>query len=79
LTTGTTNTFVSTPPTVTVTVQFADPAFASQPFTVTELPDLTGLSSDGRGIVAFDAPITLTTATVTFTAGGDMFALQLGV
>ncbi|MGA2451390.1 MAG: LysM peptidoglycan-binding domain-containing protein [Polyangiaceae bacterium] len=66
LVTGTMNSFVSYEPTVPIHVHFVDRRLASQPLTVGELEDLTGLSTDSSGWAKFDAPVTLRTATVTF-------------
>lgn len=63
LVTGAMNSFVSYVPTVPIHVHFVDRRLASQPFTVDELEDLTGLSTDGSGWAKFDAPVTLRTAT----------------
>ena len=46
LVTGTMNSFVSYEPTVPIHVHFVDRRLASQPLTVGELEDLTGLSTD---------------------------------
>jgi LysM domain len=78
LTPGTTNTFVTDPPNVTVTLQFTDATLASQPYTVQELDQLTGLTSDATGKVTFAAPVTVETATLVFTASGATYALQIG-
>jgi hypothetical protein len=82
LTTGTTNTFVApVPPTMTLTHKFvgADPTtYSSKAYTVLELDPLTGLESDENGIVTFQAPVTLNTATVVFTDTGESWALCIG-
>ncbi len=78
---GTTNTFVSSPPMVTVTQQFVGndaTAYASKAYTVQELDSLSGLTTDGNGIATFQAPVTLDTATITFTDTGETWALHLG-
>ncbi len=81
LTTGSTNAFVSNPPTVKLTHQFVgDDAstYASKAYTVVELDQLTGLTTDETGILTFDAPVTLETATVVFTDTGESWALAIG-
>jgi hypothetical protein len=68
LTPGSTNRFVAPdPPTMTLThkfVGFDATTYASKAYTVQELDQLTGLQSDENGVVTFQAPVTLKTATV---------------
>jgi hypothetical protein len=78
LSVGSTNTFVADVPTATITLKFADPSFASQAFTIQELPELTGQTSKPDGTVSFPAPVTLDTATLVFTDSGATFACNLG-
>jgi hypothetical protein len=82
LASGSTNNFVSpTPPTVTVKHKFVGSdtsTYASRAYTVDELEDLTGLQTDGDGVVTFDVPVTLDTATVVFTDTGESWALSIG-
>jgi len=78
VTTGSTNTFVTNPPTVTLTVCFSDAPFASKAYSVQELPELAGLTTDGNGVLTFTAPVTLETATVVFTDPAATFAFQVG-
>jgi hypothetical protein len=78
LATGTTNTFVSDAPTVTVSMHFLDDYMASQPFTVQELPNLAGLTTDGEGRVTFSVPVTLATATLSFQAVSRIISAKLG-
>ncbi len=81
LATGTTNTFVSNAPTVTVSVTFTSDdgsALASMPCQVQELPELTGLQTDEHGLITLDVPVTFDAVTVTFASSGDAFELQLG-
>jgi hypothetical protein len=78
LTTGATNTFTRNPPTVVITVKFADASLASQPYTVQELEDLTGLTTDASGTLSFTAPVTLEIATVVFTASGTTCPINVG-
>jgi hypothetical protein len=81
LTPGSTNNFVSSAPTVTITVKLvgADPTtYASRAYTIQELDSLTGLTTDGNGVVTFQAPVTLSTATIVFTDTGESRALSIG-
>jgi hypothetical protein len=82
LVTGSTNAFQAPdPPPVTVVAKFVgdEPdAYASKAYTVEELDQLTGLTTDGEGTVNFPAPVTLETATVVFTETGERFPLQIG-
>jgi hypothetical protein len=82
LTLGSTNTFVaSDPPTMTLTHKFLgdDPTtYASKAYTVQELDQLTGLTSNGDGVVTFEVPVTLDTATVVFTDTGESWPLSIG-
>jgi hypothetical protein len=78
LTTGATNTFVADPPTVTVSLRFLDDDLASQAFTVQELPNLAGLTTDAEGRATFPAPVTLATATLAFETAGRIVSAQLG-
>jgi hypothetical protein len=75
---GTTNTFVSDPPTVTIKVHFADPRFASQSYKIEELDYLMGLTTDEAGVAAFDAPVTLSSATIDFAALGVTCSCRIG-
>jgi hypothetical protein len=81
LSTGQTHTFVSEPPCVTVSVKFTDaggPSYSSRAFTIAELEDLTGLTTDGDGVATFQAPVTLSTATLTFTDTSETWTLRIG-
>src|SRR5580692_7166796 len=78
LQTGTKNTFQSNVPTVPVQIRFDYPDLASQAFTIDELPDLTGKSTDGDGIAKVDVPIDIGDFTVTFTSSGASFVFLLG-
>jgi hypothetical protein len=78
LTTGSTNTFVTDVPTVDITIQFAEPAFASQTYTIQELDQLTGLATDATGTATFSVPVTLQTATLVFTDSGATFVCKIG-
>jgi hypothetical protein len=78
LATGQTNTFVSNPPTVSITIRFQDPPLASQPYTVTELPGLTGLTTDGSGTATFAIPVTLPMFTIVFTTADATFTFNAG-
>ncbi len=75
---GTTNTFVSNTPTVSITIRFSDPKFASQPYTIAELPQLTGLTTKSDGSTSIDAPITQSAFTIVFTSDGTAFTCQVG-
>jgi hypothetical protein len=78
LETGQTNTFTSDEPTIGVVVVFADSDRGSQAFTVTELPELAGLSTDGDGCAKFDVPISLQEVSVVFTSDGATFDVKVG-
>ncbi len=78
LTTGTTNTFVSDCPTVPVSICFLDASLASQPYTLNELPQLTGLTTAADGTATFDVPVTLGAVTLVFTASGATYKCQTG-
>jgi hypothetical protein len=78
LTTGTTNAFVSNPPTTTVTIRFVDAPFASQAYSVPELPELTGLTTGQDGTATFSIPVTLDTFTIAFTGSGTSFSFDVG-
>lgn len=78
LTVGTTNSFVASAPTVTITLTFSDTSLASQAYTVRELEQLTGLTSDATGTVTFTIPVTLATATIVFTASGATYVVKIG-
>jgi hypothetical protein len=81
LKTGSTNNFVSDAPTMTLTQQFAGPdpsMYASRAYTVQELTQLTGLTTDANGVATFSAPVTLTTATIVFGDTGETWTLGVG-
>jgi hypothetical protein len=84
LVTGATNTFTAPcPPSVTITHQFlgdddTPKAYASRGYTIKELSDLTGLTTDGKGVVTFKAPVTLQTATLVFSDTGESWVLVIG-
>ena len=82
LVTGQMNSFVSPdPPMVTITHQFigSDPsAYATKAYSIQELGQLTGLETNEDGMVKFEAPVTLDTATVVFTDTGESWALAIG-
>jgi hypothetical protein len=75
---GSTNAFVTDPPTVPVTLRFLDAACASQACTVVELPQLTGLTTDANGSVTIDLPVQTETFTVEFTVAGSTYACRVG-
>jgi hypothetical protein len=64
---GTTNTFNSQAPTIRLTIKFLDEDLASQPCSILELAQLTGLETKSDGSLTFEAPVTLRTATLQFT------------
>jgi hypothetical protein len=81
LETGSMNSFVSDPPTVTITHTFVgdDPStYASQAYTIQELDSLTGLTTDGSGTLTFKAPVSMQAATIVFTGTGETWALSIG-
>ena len=78
LITGQTNTFVSDPPKVTVTIQFKDSARASQPFTIAELPELAVQTTGADGTVSIVVPVTLASLTLAFTNDGETFVCGIG-
>jgi len=77
---GSTSTFVSPAPPTPVTVKFTDSGLASQPCTIAELPDLTGLTTDASGSLTFQCPVSLETATITFASAAPpaTFICQIG-
>jgi N-acetylmuramoyl-L-alanine amidase len=78
LETGTTNTFLSDAPTVPIEIRVKDPAFASQDYTVPELPQLAGLTTTADGTATFAVPVTLPACTMRFTASGKTFTFNVG-
>jgi len=78
LSTGTTNAFVSDPPTVNVAIRFLDAPFASQAYSVAELPQLVGLTTGQDGTATLSIPITLDSFTIAFTESGMSFAFDVG-
>jgi hypothetical protein len=81
LTPGSSNSFVSDAPTVSLSVTLAAQdasAYASRAYTIQELDQLTGLQTDGSGVLTFQAPVTLGVATVVFTDTGESWALSIG-
>jgi len=76
---GQTNSFVSDPPTVTVTLQFSDPALASQSFTITELSALGTLTTGSDGTTpSISVPVSLQSFTVVFASDGTTFTVLMG-
>jgi len=69
VTTGATNTFVTSPPTVTVSVQLADHGqpMAGVAFTVPELPDLPPQTTGADGTAPVEIPVTLQSFTIALT------------
>jgi hypothetical protein len=52
--------------------------YASKAFTIQELDQLTGLTTDANGVATFDVPVTLPTATLVFTDSGESCACSIG-
>lgn len=71
-------TLVVVPSTTSTTTTTGTTTYASRAYTIQELPDLTGLQTDGNGTATFDAPVTVGTATLVFTDTGEQVALTLG-
>lgn len=78
VTTGTTNDFVASPPSITVKVRFLDEELRSQPCTVAELPGRVDLQTDGDGILSLALPVDLDAATITFPGPGIDCVLLVG-
>lgn len=80
LRTGSTNSFVSPAPPTPVTVKFSEPGLASQACSIAELPDLTSLTTDGDGVLTFQAPVSLETVTITLAGANPAvtFTCKLG-
>jgi hypothetical protein len=79
---GSTNSFSSDAPAATINVTFIGPdgkPYASKAYVVEELDQLTGLTTTGDGVASFEIPVTLQTATVTFSDTGDSYPLQIGM
>jgi hypothetical protein len=70
LSTGSTNTFQSSEPTMDLQIKFADPQFASKAYTVQELPDLSSQSTGEDGTLKVTIPVTMPSFTVVFTEDG---------
>jgi hypothetical protein len=81
LTTGTTNSFVSTAPMTTLSIAFVGStptSYASRAYTIQELDQLTGLATDGNGVAKFQVPVTLQIATLVFSDTGESYAFSIG-
>jgi hypothetical protein len=78
LNTGATNSFVADAPTTTINIQFSDAQLASQACIVVELDHLTGLTTDGSGLLTFAAPVTLQIATITFSVLALTYSCRIG-
>jgi hypothetical protein len=82
LTVGTTNTFVAPEPlTVTVNQTFGDggaDTYTRKTFTITELPDQTGLSTGDDGKATFTVPVSLDQVTLVFTDSGESWVIVVG-
>lgn len=78
---GQANDFVSDPPLVDVAVKFFGGdagTYASKAYTIDELEHLTGLTTDGDGVVTFKAPVSVQMLTVSFTDSGEKRQLLVG-
>lgn len=78
LASGQTNSFVSTAPEVDISLKFSDASRASQAFTISELPALTGLTVGGDGTAMFKVPVSLPFFTLIFTSDGAAFKCKTG-
>jgi hypothetical protein len=83
LTVGSMNTFTApAPTTTTIGVKFISTeggaSYASKAFFVSELPELTDLSTTGEGVATFDTPVTLSKATIVFSETGETWVLAIG-
>jgi hypothetical protein len=81
LTLGTTNIFISSAPTLSVSVRFTSrdgTPRRSVACHVAELADQTGLRTDGQGVVTVTVPVSLESMTVSLGDGGDVYLLRLG-
>ncbi|MGA3124580.1 MAG: hypothetical protein ABSF69_27815 [Polyangiaceae bacterium] len=79
---GTSNTFVSPdPPTVTVNQTFEDgdaDTYTRKAYTITELPEQTGLSTGDDGTATFTVPVSLDQVTLVFTDSGESWVIVVG-
>lgn len=78
LITGTTNSFTSEVPMIPLIVQFSDTRLASQPYTIAELDQLTGLTTDASGLLTATVPVDLHAATITFPTIAFTCSLRIG-
>jgi hypothetical protein len=79
LTPGTTNSFVTNAAaTVSVSITFTDPGLASQAYSVPELPQLTGLTTDANGTATLEVPVSQDSFTIAFAAAGVTLLYQMG-
>lgn len=83
LTVGSTNSFVAADaPATSISVKLVndddDQKYAGRAYTITELADLTGLTSGGDGVLTFQVPVTLDAATIVFADNGESLVLQIG-
>jgi hypothetical protein len=79
--TGTTNVFTPRPPTVTIICKFGgndSTTYASKAYTITELPEMTGLATDSEGVGNVEVPVSLDTATLVFSDTAESFTLCVG-
>jgi hypothetical protein len=75
LNTGTTNSFVSDTPKVTIAIRFDDEDLKNKDYTVVELPELTDLKTGDDGTASFSIPVTLPSFTIEFTESGAAFQI----
>jgi hypothetical protein len=79
LTPGSTNSFVTNAPAmVSVSITFTDPGLASQAYTVPELPQLTGLTTDANGLATLEVPVSQDSFTIAFATAGVSLLYQMG-
>jgi hypothetical protein len=74
---GQTNSFTSDAPSVDVSLRFTEDYLASKSFTIPELPQLTGLTTDSEGSVTLSIPVSEATFSVVFD-DDTTFAFKLG-
>ena len=77
---GTNNKFAARPPHMTITVKFqmGGEPIANEACTIAELPHLRELATGSDGVLTFETPVTLETATVQFQNLPFRYHLQIG-
>ena len=78
LNSGQTNSFTSDSPSVDVSLKFTEDYLASKSFTIPELPQLTGLTTDSEGSVTLSIPLSQATFSIVFDDDDTTFAFKLG-